>query len=298
MGDLPPEQLMRRVGWYIGADGPADVFEERGSVQWRLVASLLPSSDQLTEGRVLDFGCGVGRMLRPAVDDRPDTEFWGCDIDRPSVDWLAGQLGGRPRIVHAPEWPPLPIPDEHFDLIYAFSVFTHLIDSWSAWLLELHRLIRQDGLLAITVFGPGHTRLADEPISEDITGMNVLYPTAGWDTGGPLILHSEWWLRAHWGRAFEILEFEPGDPAGSPPLFGQGMVVMRKRPISLTVEDLERPEHGEARELVALKQNVLSLRREIAHHAGVYQTNSWKLTAPLRLVRRRGRQVFANRRSS
>jgi hypothetical protein len=62
---------------------------------------------------------------------------------------------------------------------------------------------------------------------------------------------------------------------------------MRKRPGSFTVEELERPEADEPRELLALRGNVLSLRREIARHSVVLNSRSWRLTAPLRVAARR-----------
>jgi hypothetical protein len=57
--------------------------------------------------------------------------------------------------------------------------------------------------------------LVGEPYREDEVGMTVL---RHWETGdaGPDVLHSEWWLRAHWGRAFEILE------VARPPRRGDG----------------------------------------------------------------------------
>jgi SAM-dependent methyltransferase len=178
----------------------------------------------------------------------------------------------------------------HFDLIYAFSVFTHLLDSWSAWLLELHRVLTDDGLLVISVFGPGIDAHGDEPIGEDVVGMNVLSPATEWERGGPLIVHSEWWLRAHWGRAFEIAELRPGVPGGPPPLFGQGILVMRKRAGTYSRADLERPEAGEPRELAAAQQNVASLRREVERQSTEIATfagsRSWRLTRPLRTIAR------------
>jgi SAM-dependent methyltransferase len=283
---LPPAALMRRVGWDIYAPHPADVFEERGHEQWRLIKSLLPDDWSFEGKRILDFGCGVGRVLRPAVAEDPEGEFWGCDIHAPSVEWLRAHLSPPVHISQTGEWPPVQLADRHFDLIYAFSVFTHLVDSWGAWLLELHRVLKDDGVLIATVFGPGQHAIAKEPIAEDIIGMNVLSPSASWDVGGPLIVHSEWWLRAHWGRAFEILELRSGEPYGLPPLFGQGVVVMRKRPVALTTEDLERPAPGEPRELAALRQNVASLRREVASHTVYLTSRSWRLTAPLRTMAR------------
>ena len=156
-------------------------------------------------------------------------------------------------------WPPIAQPDASFELIYAFSVFTHLVDSWSAWLLELHRMLSDDGLLIVTVFGPGQSAFGEEPVAEASTGMNVLYP--------------------------------------SPPLFGQGVLVLRKRPGVYTSEELERPEPAEPREISALRQNVSSLRREIARHEIVLSSHSWRLTAPLRAAAQLARNWRAGRRS-
>src|SRR5688500_17306573 len=62
--------------------------------------------------------------------------------------------------------------------------------------------------------------------------------------GGPIVFHSEWWVREHWGRAFDVIEYWPwgfglGGPEGTPR--GQGCAALRKREVALTTEDLEAP---------------------------------------------------------
>jgi SAM-dependent methyltransferase len=284
---LPPKELINRVGWVVGDERPTDVFLARGAEQWQLIKSLLPEDWDWRGKRGLDFGCGIGRILRHAAEEE-GAEFWGCDIDEPSVEWLAGNLSPPLHMMRNGEEPPLDLPDEHFDLIWAFSVFTHLMDSWSGWLIELHRMLKPGGLLIATVFGPAHTSFGTEPVAEEIIGMNVLFPGASWDTGGPLILHSRWWLDEHWGRAFEILDFRIGDPTGNPPLYGQSVLVLRKRSVSITAEELERADIGDEREWAALRQQAGSLRREAAwvgEQLNVYaNSRSWKLTAPLRAL--------------
>jgi ubiquinone/menaquinone biosynthesis C-methylase UbiE len=49
--------------------------------------------------------------------------------------------------------PPLEYEDSKFDLIYSMSVFTHL-DEYRQfqWLIELKRVLREDGILIITVY--------------------------------------------------------------------------------------------------------------------------------------------------
>jgi SAM-dependent methyltransferase len=285
---LPPEDLIDRVGWVVGDERPAAVFLARGAEQWQLIKSLLPDDWEWTGKRGLDFGCGIGRILRHAAEEEA-AEFWGCDIDARSIQWLRKHLSPRLAVLHNGEWPPLALPDEHFDVIWAFSVFTHLTNPWSAWLAELHRLLKPDGRLIATVFGPGHTSFANERVSEEIIGMNILYPGASWDTGGPLVLHSHWWLQEHWGRAFEILDFHVGDPAGRPPLYGQSAIALRKRGRPVTVGELERVDPTDEREWVALRQQRDSLTREVAWlrtQLDVYAgSRSWKVTAPLRRMR-------------
>ena len=39
---LPPERLMRRVGWDIHSRRPGEVFHERGRLQWEYILSLMP----------------------------------------------------------------------------------------------------------------------------------------------------------------------------------------------------------------------------------------------------------------
>ena len=48
------------------------------------------------------------------------------------------------------EQPPLDFPDDHFDLVTALSVFTHITDGWSDWLLEIRRVLKPGGLLIAT----------------------------------------------------------------------------------------------------------------------------------------------------
>ncbi|MFN8164247.1 MAG: hypothetical protein U0R26_10575 [Solirubrobacterales bacterium] len=70
-----------------------------------------------------------------------------------------------------------------------------------------------------------------------------------------MVLISDWWMRAHWGRAFEIIAVEPR-------IQNQSWALMRRREVELTVEDLEMPA-DDPREYVALRHNIRQLRREL-----------------------------------
>ena len=90
----------------------------------------------------------------------------------------------------------------YFDLVYATSVFTHIGDLWSDWLLELHRILAPGGRLISSFLGEGMWEaLIGEAYREDAVGMTV---RGHWTEQDAWVFHSEWWLREHWGRLFDV----------------------------------------------------------------------------------------------
>jgi hypothetical protein len=134
----------------------------------------------------------------------------------------------------------------------------------------------------------------------------VLYHTRDWDLGGPAVLMSDWWVREHWGRAFEILEI-------GPEIHNMSWAVLRKRDVELTTDDLERPS-DDPREYAALRHNVRQVQREVtqlshqeAHERALREQElgelrrryeeslSWKITRPLRAAATMARSARSRR---
>ena len=152
--------------------------------------------------------------------------------------------------------PPLPFDDGFFDLIWAISVWTHLTDNALSWLAEMHRILKPGGLLIATYMGEGHSELlAGEEWDQDRIGMNVLRHYQGSDEGGPMVLISDWWLREHWGRAFEVVEIQHDVQMLNWPL-------LRKRDVEVTAEELARLS-DDPREIEALRHNLRQVQREL-----------------------------------
>jgi SAM-dependent methyltransferase len=259
---VPPFELASRVGCLEGAPDPTALYEEIGRTTKADLLAGLPDGYSLAGKRILDFGCGAGRTLRHLVADDSGAELWGCDIDVPSVEWLERNVPQVHSFANA-EAPPLDQPDGKFDLIYCVSVFTHLTRHWAEWLLELHRLLAPGGLLLATYMGRGFSaEIAHEDWDEDRVGMMVLAPGQSWDKGGPMVFHSPWWLHAHWGRAFEILSLTEAGFQVPVPDRGQGLVVLRRKDVSLTPDDL-RVVSEDPREARALDHNVDKLMAEL-----------------------------------
>ena len=92
--------------------------------------------------------------------------------------------------------------------------------------------------------------IAREPWEEERIGMNVLGRDQDWALGGPMVIHSPWWIREHWGRLFEIdMLWETGFGHASDRTGGHGVVVLRKESAALSREELERIDPKEPREL-------------------------------------------------
>lgn len=290
---FPPFELANRVLSLEGRGDPFDAYERLGSETKSALVNLLPDDWSFEGKRVLDFGCGAGRTLRHFLSEAERAEFWGVDLDGASVEWLQGALCPPLHVRRSPVAPPLGLEHGSFDLVWAISVFTHLTDSSIPWLLELHRLLKPGGLLVATYMGRWNSEvLASEPWDEDRVGMNVLRHNQHWDAGGPVVLMSDWWVRAHWGRAFEILEIAPR-------IHNQSWALLRKREVSLATEDLERPA-DDPRELLALRHNLRQLRRELERLEGAVRrgyegSSSWRLTRPLREGARLARSLRTRR---
>jgi SAM-dependent methyltransferase len=286
---LPPLSLANRVCSLEGRDNPLRVYLELGAEAKAALLALLPHGFTFDGKRALDFGCGAGRTLRHFLDEASRAELWGADIDGPSIEWLQANLCPPLHAIQNGADPPLDFEDQQFDLAWALSVFTHLTDMSLAWLLELHRVLKPEGLLVATFMGRFNSEVfTHEAWDEDKVGMNILRPRQNWDIGGPVVLMSDWWIHAHWGRAFEILDLAPN-------IHGQTWVLMRKRNVELTLADLERPA-DDAREHMALRHNLRQLQRDyeraLSEVRGEYEHSlSWRITRPLRAAARLARKA-------
>jgi SAM-dependent methyltransferase len=260
---FPPLDLLQRTG-HVDPSDPERDYDLWGKGIRSIIEGLLPA-DWLWKGRrVLDFGCGAGRVLRQFGPESQIAEFWGCDIDAPSIDWISANLTPPFQAVQCKEEPGLIFPDEYFSLVYAVSVFTHLTEHANSWLLELRRILADEGLLMLSFLGEGMIqRTIGEPWDESRIGFNALMHGNPWIKGGPTTFISPWWIRARWGRAFDVIELRPYtalDAEGKPD--GHGLALLRKRPGMVSIEDINRLEPDEPREIEALRHNVKQLTAE------------------------------------
>ena len=103
----------------------------------------------------LDFGCGDGRFLR-ALRHKRIKCLIGVDIGREAIKHAERASGGI-EIIHIDQVATLPFPDAFFSSITLLDVLEH-VDEQEVLLDELYRVLRDDGVLIVTV--PRHHALS------------------------------------------------------------------------------------------------------------------------------------------
>jgi ubiquinone/menaquinone biosynthesis C-methylase UbiE len=146
---LPPTSLLQYAHAGETCQSHATSGERDFEEIWRVVQAHRPNFFSETR-RVLDFGCGIGRVTRHWAA-QPNRQVTGCDINAERIYWCVAHLSPPFKFFVSTFVPHLPLRDNSQDLVYAFSVFTHIDDLHISWLYELRRVVSDAGLLLITI---------------------------------------------------------------------------------------------------------------------------------------------------
>ncbi len=210
-----PALLERCIG---SADSTA--FAMGGAMMFKNIENWLAERGWAWSGfpRVLDWGCGAGRLTRYLVGET-SAQVAGLDADPEAIAWCRANLPGGV-FEMAPPAPPTRFAAGSFDLVVGVAMMTRLTErQQSLWLAELQRLTRPGALLFLSVRGPTHLAYSDAPGALyqrlqaegfiDLAG-EAARETAGSPLPEPSILQSRRQIERRWGEWFELLAFEDG----------------------------------------------------------------------------------------
>ncbi len=112
----------------------------------------LHSSNQNDKTYVLDWGCGVGRIIQHTPLVLQDAICYGADINKERIEWNRLHI---PNILFdVIEYKHLPYPSSFFNLVYGISVLTHIHKNEQLfWLKELKRIMQQNAIAIISTHG-------------------------------------------------------------------------------------------------------------------------------------------------
>lgn len=220
---VPPQELRHLVSGnpnYAVAD-----FLEMGALCARQIHESLRKhgAEMRNFEAVLDFGCGCGRTIRHFAHLRK-TRLHGSDYNPALIGWCRTNLAfasfGLNQLL-----PPLVHADRTFNLIYAFSVFTHLPeDVQQLWMREFTRLLKPGGFLVLSTMPERDLPVGDEEARQRFRSgqLVVLNPDVA-GSNSCLVFHPQAYVNETLARGYEILEFIPDG-------LGQDFWLLRKRP--------------------------------------------------------------------
>jgi SAM-dependent methyltransferase len=137
-----PQYLVAKVN----RDLNEQVFTTIGNDVCRYIIEACPQATSAPA--ILDFGCGLGRVLAPMRMQCPQARFTGYDIDPLMLRWCWHLQGKAPWL--ALEHSTQRMGNASFDFVYAISVFTHLDVSTEHWLHEIARVLKPGGTAYLT----------------------------------------------------------------------------------------------------------------------------------------------------
>lgn len=224
---LPPRHLQVRQ---VGGDWGPRFYPEGAVIFDQLAATFREAGNPLEQAqRVLDFGCGCGRVLRGIEGMAHPPEVWGSDLDEEAIDWDRKHLSHIARFVSNRALPPTGFDRDYFDTAYAVSVFTHLPEELQfAWLTELRRIIRPKGLLIVSTHGAHFWQNAESDVRLEVEERGIAYRTCARTEGLPdfymVAFHSTAYVRSRWSWFFEVVAVKEKFIHGS-----HDAVVLRRR---------------------------------------------------------------------
>jgi SAM-dependent methyltransferase len=168
-------------------------------------------------GSLLDFGGSTGRVFRHFAYQSDAWQVWSCDFKMSSVQWNLAHFPSNIRCFQNMYFPLLPLEDRQFDLVTAFSVFTHIDETETPWLLELRRILRPGGLALITIHDETTWRHMHEELRRkirkyrpDLAGLADMPDgrhVSTWRTDDPYrcdVFHSASYINTNWARYFTV----------------------------------------------------------------------------------------------
>ncbi len=152
LSSLLPKMSSREVQQSWTGSSDQQLLNETVAFVRYALSSLGLESAEMYSARVLDYGCGYGRISRLMLKYFPFENLYGADPWQQSLD-LAWEAGFKSNYVLTDEVPDdLPFEKASFSLIWAFSVFTHLSPEVGFRSIQtLARYLKSDGSLVITL---------------------------------------------------------------------------------------------------------------------------------------------------
>ena len=156
---------------------------------------LVEQTSLCPQSRILDLGCGVGRLpLGIIAKGLQVGSYWGLDVDKRSICWCKEHIQlehPKFQFLHTDVWSArynpkgailsatfrLPFDDQSFDIIYLYSVFSHMLtDDVRIYAGEFKRVLPLSGYVFLTAFVEDNVAdVVENPVGYKMVWNSVLH---------------------------------------------------------------------------------------------------------------------------
>jgi trans-aconitate methyltransferase len=148
---LPPDVNVRRVQAHGDIEQKFTAIGFSHYRTYRAVFEQYSGKRWFEIEKVLDWGCGCGRVTQHLMRSLGNEKVYGVDIDSDNINWCLANLPSL-NFARCELKPPLPYAENTFDYIIGTSVFTHIQESLQGgWLEDLRRVSKPGAIVAVTV---------------------------------------------------------------------------------------------------------------------------------------------------
>ncbi len=136
-------------------------------------------------GKILEFGCGDGRLINYLINLNPSSSIFGSDVLEEQIE-KCERVFPKGNFIQNETNPPIGLGDNEFDFIYSYSVFTHLSESnHLAWLKELGRILKPGGMMLHSVKSYEFVRRAKIFSSQNLLNYRLSEPYEKFEIDNP-----------------------------------------------------------------------------------------------------------------
>jgi SAM-dependent methyltransferase len=217
---LPPEEVQKLTNNMAGKatmKAAAGIFANFST----LVSRHLDQTDAI---RILDFGCGWGRIARFLPHLTETENIYGVDVDERLIQACRDHLTPMHfEVITSGQ--PLPFGAEAFDVVISNSVFSHFSEASHRFHVdEIARVLRPGGLFLGTTLSTRSIASMYDKSADWITGITgprktfeaqlaagaFVYASTGRWTDYGIAFLPDGWTRNNWAPAFDVIDMLDG----------------------------------------------------------------------------------------
>ena len=213
---LPSEALQKVTNNLSGAV----TLRAAGQLYENIATLLAKHAPGVAAPKILDFGCGWGRLARFLPQLTAVENIYGTDVD-------GGLIASCQEHLHAPNYAvmtsgaALPYPDAMFDVVLSNSVFSHLSESSHRFHVgEIARVLKPGGLFLGSILSKALMAQMYDVNTDWITGITgpradaeaalargeFVYGSTGRWTDYGIAFVPDGWTHANWAPALDVID--------------------------------------------------------------------------------------------